>query len=140
MEPQIPDASLCAFRSKIPCSWDGKVLLIEQYAEQAGTDILSSCVIFSRVSIRTMGAMKLGCTRALPSNQSTLPISLGMFRLPEKSEPWESSSSLSVSVRQQACSFALKRRWERAGRKTSCSIARAQLTNRTCSQPIDSRR
>ena len=36
MEPQIPDASLCAFRSKIAGSWDGKVLLLEQYGESGG--------------------------------------------------------------------------------------------------------
>jgi hypothetical protein len=33
MEPRIPDASLCAFGSKIGGSWDGKVLLIEDYSE-----------------------------------------------------------------------------------------------------------
>jgi Peptidase S24-like len=36
MEPRIPDASLCAFRSKIAGSWDGKVLLLEQYGEAGG--------------------------------------------------------------------------------------------------------
>jgi len=37
MEPQIPDASLCAFRSKLSGSWDGKTLLIEQYGESGGS-------------------------------------------------------------------------------------------------------
>jgi len=36
MEPTIPDASLCAFRSKIAEPWDGKVLLVEQYGESGG--------------------------------------------------------------------------------------------------------
>lgn len=36
MEPKIPDASLCAFRSTIAGSWDGKVLLLEQYGESGG--------------------------------------------------------------------------------------------------------
>jgi hypothetical protein len=37
MEPTIPDASLCAFRSKVDGSWHGKVLLIEQYGESGGS-------------------------------------------------------------------------------------------------------
>jgi phage repressor protein C with HTH and peptisase S24 domain len=36
MEPQIPEVSLCAFRSEIVGSMDGKVLLIEQYVESGG--------------------------------------------------------------------------------------------------------
>lgn len=36
MEPQIPSGSLCAFRHRIAGSWDGKVLLIEQYGESGG--------------------------------------------------------------------------------------------------------
>lgn len=36
MEPLIPDASLCAFRSKTSGSWDGKVLLFERYGESGG--------------------------------------------------------------------------------------------------------
>jgi Peptidase S24-like len=35
MEPKIPHASLCAFRSKI-VDWDGKLLLIEDYSESGG--------------------------------------------------------------------------------------------------------
>ena len=37
MEPQIPNASVCAFRSKIIGSVDGKVLLIEEYGEAGGS-------------------------------------------------------------------------------------------------------
>jgi hypothetical protein len=37
MEPTIPDASLCAFRSMISGSWDGKVLLLEDYGESGGS-------------------------------------------------------------------------------------------------------
>lgn len=37
MEPQIPDVSLCAFRSKIVGSVEGKVLLIEKYGEPGGS-------------------------------------------------------------------------------------------------------
>jgi hypothetical protein len=36
MEPQIPDVSLCAFRSKIIGSLEGRVLLLEQYGELGG--------------------------------------------------------------------------------------------------------
>lgn len=36
MEPQIPDRSLCAFRSHVVGSQDGKILLIEQYGESGG--------------------------------------------------------------------------------------------------------
>jgi peptidase S24-like protein len=37
MEPQIPDGSLCAFRAHVGGSWNGKVLLIEQYGESGGS-------------------------------------------------------------------------------------------------------
>ena len=37
MEPTIPDASLCAFRSQISGSWDGKALLLEDYGESGGS-------------------------------------------------------------------------------------------------------
>jgi phage repressor protein C with HTH and peptisase S24 domain len=36
MEPKIPDGSLCAFRSNIAGSYDGKVLLVEHYGETGG--------------------------------------------------------------------------------------------------------
>jgi hypothetical protein len=36
MEPLIPDASLCAFRSQTSVAWDGKVLLFERYGESGG--------------------------------------------------------------------------------------------------------
>jgi hypothetical protein len=36
MEPKIPDGSLCAFRSHIVGSFDGKVLLVEDYSESEG--------------------------------------------------------------------------------------------------------
>jgi Peptidase S24-like len=36
MEPLIPDASLCAFRSDTGTPWDGKVLLFERYGESGG--------------------------------------------------------------------------------------------------------
>jgi hypothetical protein len=36
MEPLIPAASLCAFRYKLAGSWDGKVLLIQQYGVSGG--------------------------------------------------------------------------------------------------------
>jgi Peptidase S24-like len=37
MEPTIPDASLCAFRSKMEGAWDGKILLLEHYGESGGS-------------------------------------------------------------------------------------------------------
>jgi hypothetical protein len=37
MEPTIPDASLCVFRSTISGSWEGKVLLLEDYGESGGS-------------------------------------------------------------------------------------------------------
>ena len=37
MEPTIPDASLCVFRSIISGSWEGKVLLLEDYGESGGS-------------------------------------------------------------------------------------------------------
>jgi hypothetical protein len=37
MEPTIPDGSLCAFRSVISGSWQGKVLLLEDYGESGGS-------------------------------------------------------------------------------------------------------
>jgi hypothetical protein len=37
MEPAIPDSSLCVFRSIISGSWEGKVLLLEDYGESGGS-------------------------------------------------------------------------------------------------------
>jgi hypothetical protein len=37
MEPTIPDASLSVFRSMISGSWEGKVLLLEDYGESGGS-------------------------------------------------------------------------------------------------------
>ncbi len=36
MEPDIPDGSLCAFKTKVKGSYEGKVLLLEQYSEAGG--------------------------------------------------------------------------------------------------------
>jgi hypothetical protein len=36
MEPQIPHASLCVFQSKTDDSWDGKIMLLEEYDESGG--------------------------------------------------------------------------------------------------------
>ena len=36
MEPDIPDGSLCAFRSNVPAPYDGKIVLMEHYGEVGG--------------------------------------------------------------------------------------------------------
>lgn len=36
MVPLIPDGSLCAFRSRVCVPYDGKILLMEEYGEEAG--------------------------------------------------------------------------------------------------------
>jgi hypothetical protein len=95
MEPEIPDVCLCAFRSKIVDSREGKVLLIEHCNELGGGSHTVKVVRASKAVDPNERAIRLGCTSARLCNRPTLDISLGTFRLPKRSESRESSFLLS---------------------------------------------
>jgi hypothetical protein len=94
MEPQIPAGSLCAFRHKIAGSWNGKVLLIEQYGEAGGCRYTVKVCHISKNVDPTQQGDEAWLHHASPSNQSIMAIHLGTFRPTGRSDPWESSSLL----------------------------------------------